>query len=639
MKTTVVTTLVLCVTVCIGVDAAQGPASPERAAEQIAFTYAGPFTGGACADYCRGADISVLTDVDGTHVIPINIAPATRGAWSPDGTKFLTASGDIFVMPVVGGAGVNLTNHPATYSTPAWSPDGTRIAFASDRDGPWDLYVMNADGSHVVRVGTGVGMAWYPTWSPDNARLAFTCIVDSSSFAGNHDICAINADGSGFVRLTSEPEGDDAPDWSPDGATIAFSTGRYDYLPELAVMTRDGANVTRLTPGLPGDSPSWSSDGTRIVFVQNTPSDYGLPWWLTSLVATVNADGTGLTYLAVGWNASWRPWTGAPNNRPVASFTFGCSGHTCSFDGSGSSDSDGRVAAYGWLFDDGVASGAMVTHTFTSTHNVRLVIMDDGGALGTTAQSVNQPPVASFTTTCNRLTCTFDGSASYDPDGTIGVSWDFGDGGPVGRTLVMTHTYAVGGTYRVTLSLQDQDYATTTSIQSVMPADVPPAVTVTSPATGTLFTSPASVTITAAAIDPDGEIVRVDFYSGTTLIGTAALFPYSISFLISSPGSYTLTAVATDDGGHAAVPISVLPPPGASFTYACSGLACTFDASGSHGQLVRYAWTFGDGSTATGQTATHIYSSAGRYIVGLTVWDLNGVASATVQSVVVKRRG
>jgi len=566
MKTRVVTTLVLCVTVCIGADGvAQGPASPEPAAEQIAFKYPGEFTGGVCTDYCF-SELTALMDVDGTHVIPIDNAPATRGGWSPDGTKVLTASGDIFMMLLVGGAAVNLTNHPATYLTPAWSPDGTRIAFASDRDGPWDLYLMNADGSNVVRVATGVGSAWYPTWSPDSTRLAFTCIVDS--FTGNHDICAINADGSGFVRLTSEPETDDAPDWSPDGARIAFSTGRYDYLPELAVMTPDGANVTRLTPGLPGEAPSWSSDGTRIVFVQNTPSDYW-PWWLTSLVATVNADGTGLTYLAVGWNASWRPSTGAPNNRPVASFT----------------------------------------------------------------------------TTCKNLTCTFDGSASYDPDGgTIGVSWDFGDRGPVGRALTMTHTYAVPGTYRVMLSVWDQDYAATTSIQSVtVTADAPPAVAVTSPAAGTSFTSPASVTITAAASDPDGAIVRVDFYSGTTFIGTATLFPYSIDFLISSPGSYTLTAVAADDAGlrttSAAVPISVLPPPVASFTYACSGLTCTFDASGSHGQLVRYAWTFGDGSTATGQTTTHIYGAGGTYAVGLTVWDLNGVASTTVQSVVVKRRG
>ena len=35
---------------------------------------------------------------------------------------------------------------------PAWSPDSRRIAFLSDRDGNWDLYVMNADGSYVVNV-------------------------------------------------------------------------------------------------------------------------------------------------------------------------------------------------------------------------------------------------------------------------------------------------------------------------------------------------------------------------------------------------------------------------------------------------------------------------------------------------------
>ena len=125
----------------------------------------------------------------------------------------------------------NLTNSASDFSH-AWSPDGNRIAFASNRDGPVDLYVMNADGSGVVRVDTGVGMAWDPTWSPDGTRLAFTCVVDpvSSSWwtaSDNVDICAINTDGSGFARLTSEPGYDAEPDWSPDGGRILFVTDRY----------------------------------------------------------------------------------------------------------------------------------------------------------------------------------------------------------------------------------------------------------------------------------------------------------------------------------------------------------------------------------------------------------------------------
>ncbi len=71
----------------------------------------------------------------------------------------------------------------------------------------------------------------------------------------------------------------------------------------------------------------------------------------------------------------------------------------------------------------------------------------------------NQPPVASFTSSCSALACTFDGTGSSDPDGTIAsYSWTFGDGGS-GSGPTPSHTYATGGTYTVTLTVTDNDGA------------------------------------------------------------------------------------------------------------------------------------------------------------------------------------
>ena len=64
----------------------------------------------------------------------------------------------------------NLTNNRVRDASPAWSPDGTRIAFASERDGNLeiysrDIYVMNANGSGLVRLTNGLagsGPAWQP---------------------------------------------------------------------------------------------------------------------------------------------------------------------------------------------------------------------------------------------------------------------------------------------------------------------------------------------------------------------------------------------------------------------------------------------------------------------------------------------
>ena len=137
------------------------------------------------------------------------------------------------------------------------------------------------------------------------------------------------------------------------------------------------------------------------------------------------------------------------NAAPVASFSVACDGPTCTFDGSGSFDSDGMVAQYTWDFGDGYYDGSavhsVVTHTFlTGTFTATLYVSDNGGASSTpTTQTftvANAPPVASFTVTCSGLTCAYDASASSDPDGSISsFSWQF-DPGPAMVSRGLTDT-------------------------------------------------------------------------------------------------------------------------------------------------------------------------------------------------------
>ena len=88
-----------------------------------------------------------------------------------------------------------------------------------------------------------------------------------------------------------------------------------------------------------------------------------------------------------------------------------------------------------------------------------------------------------------------------------------------------------------------------------------PAVTITRPPNGTGLLAPATITIEAAASDADGSVVRVDFYRGTTLLGSDISSPYGFTWTNVPSGSYSLTAVATDNeggaGSSAAVPVSV----------------------------------------------------------------------------------
>jgi PKD repeat protein len=85
---------------------------------------------------------------------------------------------------------------------------------------------------------------------------------------------------------------------------------------------------------------------------------------------------------------------------------------------------------------------------------------------------VNVPPVASFVSTCDGLTCTFNASSSIDVDGTIAsYAWNFGDT-TVGTGVSLSHAYMKGGTYRVALRVgrSGRQYAGT--VLTVVPADI-----------------------------------------------------------------------------------------------------------------------------------------------------------------------
>lgn len=174
----------------------------------------------------------------------------------------------------------------------------------------------------------------------------------------------------------------------------------------------------------------------------------------------------------------------------------------------------------------------------------------------TVATGSNAAPTAAFTAAPNGVSVAVDGSASTDPDGTIqSYAWTFGDGATAtGRSA--SHTYAVSGTYTITLTVTDNVGATNSVTKAV------------------------------------------------TVAGNAA--------------------------------------PTASFTTTSKGLSVTVDGSASSdrdGTIASYAWTFGDGGTATGVTAAHTYAAPGTYIITLTVSDNAGATGSIPQSVKVRSRG
>src|SRR5215813_2087287 len=164
---------------------------------------------------------------------------------------------------------VRLTNNTAQDTAPSWSSDGRKIAFASNRDGKREIYVMDVDGSNQTRLTRNSVDDRAGTWSPDGNRIAFASNRDNSN-PYNFDIYVMNADGSNAKRIVDDPEYDSDPSWSPDGQKILFVTGRNNNF-DIYEMNADGTGQRNLTAdsNRPDIWPVWSPDGNNIAFVRN----------------------------------------------------------------------------------------------------------------------------------------------------------------------------------------------------------------------------------------------------------------------------------------------------------------------------------------------------------------------------------
>jgi WD40 repeat protein len=187
---------------------------------------------------------------------------------------------ELYVMDEDGANVRRLTNNLASDGHPSWSPDGTRLAFVSDRGGRNALYLMNADGSNVTKFSDfGVDTA-DPVWSPDGTRLAFTAYTNDLG----SEIYVANVDGTGAaVNVTNNPQEDFAPAWSPDGRRLAFTSRRDNGTFSVYVVNADGTGARRVVEGY-GREPAWSPDGGRLAYAEGVQYGHAL--------FVVNADGT-----------------------------------------------------------------------------------------------------------------------------------------------------------------------------------------------------------------------------------------------------------------------------------------------------------------------------------------------------------
>ncbi|MCW2780556.1 MAG: domain containing protein, partial [Marmoricola sp.] len=157
----------------------------------------------------------------------------------------------------------------------------------------------------------------------------------------------------------------------------------------------------------------------------------------------------------------------AGNLPPVASFTISCTNNVCTYDGRGSTDENAPTLLYSWNFGNGSGSGPLPTRTYTSanTYTVTLTVTDEWNVTNSISKTVtiteppgNVAPVGVINPpSCAALSCNFSGVGSADPNtgDTFTYRWDFGDLTATSTSSAPSHTFALAGTYLVTLTTTD----------------------------------------------------------------------------------------------------------------------------------------------------------------------------------------
>jgi TolB protein len=152
-------------------------------------------------------------------------------------------------------------------TSPALSPDGTKVAFASNRDGTWDLYVLTLDSGEIARVTNSPDYESAPSWSPDNQWLACEIYLDE-----NLEVAIVSlTDGDQEpIPITNDPSSDHSPTWAPDGRHVAFVSNRGgDSDIWLADLDKTGeeryTNLSR-TPYSAEGHPTWTRDGGKLAW-------------------------------------------------------------------------------------------------------------------------------------------------------------------------------------------------------------------------------------------------------------------------------------------------------------------------------------------------------------------------------------
>jgi PKD repeat protein/serine/threonine protein phosphatase PrpC len=320
-----------------------------------------------------------------------------------------------------------------------------------------------------------------------------------------------------------------------------------------------------------------------------------------------------------------------PLAEPVADFTLSPTNGFVPLTVSIMNASTGPINSYRWDFGDGTlpsASSDPGSHIYDTPGNftITLTVTGPGGSdsMSQSVAVIAQPPVACFAPLSS--TISVNGSVNFDATCSTGsissYSWDFGDGSN-GTGQTTSHTFTTASIFTVTLTVTgpsgvDQAVGTVN-------AQLPPPLACFSPVNSNISVNG---TVNFNASCSTGSITSYNWDFGNGIVPNGGQAP---SRTYNAAGIFNVRLTVVGPGGSddffGSVNVSSLPV--ACFTPTNTTIApntsVAFNAGCSSPSGLTFSWSFGDGTTGSGQTPTHPYTTAGTYTVVLTVTGTGGV--------------
>ncbi|WP_217645265.1 PKD domain-containing protein [Nocardioides terrae] len=329
-------------------------------------------------------------------------------------------------------------------------------------------------------------------------------------------------------------------------------TARFTIAADDLGVTLDGSASS--DPEGPVANYAWDfgDGGTQSGASSTASHTYAAPGTYT--IKLTVADGDGVT------DTQTHDVTVAANQPPTAEFTTTASKWTVAADASASSDDSG-IASYAWDFGESTGSGDVrtgktpsYTYGAAGTYAVTLTVTDDDGVSRSVSHDVqvlgNQPPVAAFTATADKLSASVDAGSSSDPEGgALTYQWDFGEsvgGGDTRTGETASYTYAGTGTYTVTLTVTDDEGEARVATQQVeVTGNQSPTASIGSP----MVTGLKASVDGSGSSDADGTVASYLWDFGATDGASDQATGKTASYTYAAAGTYTVTLTVTDDDG------------------------------------------------------------------------------------------